>query len=84
MAPFDAVTARDMIAGLRGHALFGGVRGQSARDVAALAETVARVSELAWQLRESLVELDINPLFVRAAGAGVVAGDALAVLANGS
>ncbi len=84
VAPFDAVTARDMIAGLRGHALFGGVRGQSARDVAALAETVARVSELAWQLRESLVELDINPLFVRAAGAGVVAGDALAVLANGS
>jgi hypothetical protein len=37
---------------------------------------------MAWQLRGSLFELDINPLFVRAAGAGVVAGDALAVLAD--
>ncbi len=71
-----------MIAALRSRALFDGVRGRPARDVDALAATVARVSDLAWQLRGSLVELDINPLFVRAAGAGVVAGDALAVLAN--
>ena len=82
VAPFDTATAQDMIASLRGHALFDGVRGQSARDVTALAETVVRVSELAWQLRGSLVELDINPLFVRAASEGVVAGDALAVLAD--
>lgn len=82
VAPIDAATARDMIAALRSRALFDGVRGRPARDVDALAATVARVSELAWQLRGSLVELDINPLFVRAAGAGVVAGDALVVLAN--
>lgn len=81
VAPFDAATAREMIDTLRGHALFDGMRGQSARDVEALAATVARVSALAWELRDSLLELDINPLFVRAAGAGVVAGDALAVLA---
>ena len=82
VAPFDTVTAREMINSLHGHALFGGVRGQSARDITALAETLASVSEMAWQLRGSLFELDINPLFVRAAGAGVVAGDALAVLAD--
>jgi acyl-CoA synthetase (NDP forming) len=82
VAPFDAATAQAMITDLRGRALFDGVRGQAPRDTAALAQTVARVSVLAWELRSSLLELDINPLFVRAAGAGVVAGDALAVLAN--
>ncbi len=82
VAPFDAATAREMIEGLHGRALFDGARGQTARDIDALAAAVARVSELAWELRASLIELDINPLFVRAAGAGVVAGDALAVLAN--
>jgi len=82
VAPFDVTAAMAMISSLRGHALFNGVRGQPARDVAALAQTIERVSALAWQLRGSLLELDINPLFVRAAGAGVVAGDALVVLAN--
>jgi acetyltransferase len=69
-----------MIGELRGAALFGAIRGRAARDVNALAETVARISEIAWELRDELLELDINPLFVRAAGEGVVVGDALAVM----
>jgi hypothetical protein len=80
IAPFDDATARSMIGELRGAALFGAIRGRAARDVNALAETVARISEIAWELRDELLELDINPLFVRAAGEGVVVGDALAVM----
>ena len=80
MAPFDVATARSMIDGLRGRPVLGSVRGRPARDVEALARTLSRVSDLAWDLRGRLAELDINPLFVRAAGAGVLVGDALAVM----
>jgi acetate---CoA ligase (ADP-forming) len=80
IAPFDVDTAREMIGELRGAALFGGLRGQSPRDTEALAATLARVSELAWLLRDSLAEMDINPVLVRPQGRGVAAADALIVL----
>lgn len=82
VAPFEAATAREMIEGLRGKALLGPARGRRARDIDALASTLSRVSEMAWELRGRLAELDINPLFVREAGSGVVVGDALAVMRN--
>jgi len=80
VAPFDEREARTMIGELRGRALFDGVRGRPRSDIDALTATLARVSELAWQLRDRLVELDVNPLLVRPAGLGVVAADALVVL----
>ncbi|MCG8544849.1 MAG: acetate--CoA ligase family protein, partial [Alphaproteobacteria bacterium] len=80
VAPFDPPEALNMIGELRGRALFDGVRGGGALDVGALAEAVAAVSRLAWDLRDRLAELDVNPLFVRPAGQGVVAADALVVL----
>ncbi len=82
VAPFDQGTARAMIDELRGAAILQGVRGAPPRDIEALAEAVSRISRMGWTLRDTLVELDINPLFVRAAGGGVVAGDALAVVAG--
>ena len=48
--------------------------------VAALAETLSRVSALAWALRDRLAELDINPLLVGPVGRGAIAADALIVL----
>lgn len=80
VAPFEPAEALEMIGELRGRALFDGVRGRAALDVDALAEAVAAVSRLAWDFRDRLAELDINPLFVRPRGHGVVAADALAVL----
>ena len=80
VAPFDAETAREMIEELRGAAIFGGVRGQPPRDVDALAQTLAAVSEFAWLARARLAELDLNPVLVRPAGAGVAIADALMVL----
>jgi acyl-CoA synthetase (NDP forming) len=80
IAPFDIETARDMIAELRGAKLFDGYRGTPAADKEALAAALVEVSRMAAALGPRLKEMDINPLFVRAAGAGVVAADALIVL----
>jgi acetyltransferase len=80
VAPFDIATARVMIGELRGAKLFAGVRGRPAADVDALARTLSRISQIAWQLRDRLDELDVNPLFVRPAGLGIAAADALVVL----
>lgn len=82
VAPFDVTTADVMINSLRGSAIFRGVRGRSLCDVDALAQAVSRVSEIAWDLRDRLVELDINPMFVKAIGSGVVIADALVVLTD--
>ena len=57
-----------------------GFRGRPPADVAALADTLVRVSWLAVHLNGHLTELDINPLMVLPAGRGVKAVDALAVL----
>ena len=77
LAPFELKTAREMIAELRAAPILSGVRGKPPGDIAALAQTLVAVSQLAWQLRDSLEEMDINPLLVRPAGRGVVAADAL-------
>lgn len=80
LAPFGRETAREMIEELRGRKLFEAARGKPARDVEALAETLSRVSVMAWTLRDRLSEVDINPLLVREQGRGIVAADALVVL----
>jgi acyl-CoA synthetase (NDP forming) len=79
-APFDIDTAREMIAAIKGSALLDGYRARPALDVDALADTLARVSLLIADHADRIAEIDINPLFVRPAGQGVVAADALIVL----
>jgi acetyltransferase len=77
LAPFDLATAREMIGELRASPIFAGARGKPPGDTEALAQTLVAVSELAWALRDSLEEMDINPLLVRPRGHGVAAADAL-------
>ena len=84
IAPFGRAEALRMINGLRARKVFDGLRGRTARDVDALVDTLVRVSGLAWQLRDRLVEMDINPLLVRARGQGVVAADAVLSLRDGA
>ena len=80
IAPFGIETAREMIAELKAAPLFSGYRGSPPADIEALAETLVKASQLAWGMRASLAELDINPVFVGPRGHGVVAADALAIL----
>jgi hypothetical protein len=68
-----------MLKRLRGYRLLIGVRGEPPRDVAAVADLLVRLSHLAWDARDVLAELDVNPLFVHEAGAGVTVVDALAI-----
>ncbi len=79
-APFDVATAKEMIGEIKGAALLKGFRGQPALDIDALADTLSRLSLLIADHAGRIAEIDINPLFVRLAGQGVVAADALVVL----
>jgi acetate---CoA ligase (ADP-forming) len=78
--PFDVATAQRAIERLRVAPILAGSRGRPTADVAALAEAACAVGDLAADHWRRIAEMDINPLFVRAAGHGTVAGDALVVL----
>jgi acyl-CoA synthetase (NDP forming) len=73
--PVSPARARELIENLRGAALLRGVRGTPPADFDALAEVVARVSDLALALGEDLESLEINPL--RVSGSTIEALDAV-------
>jgi acetyltransferase len=77
IAPFGPEVAMEMVGELRCAAILRGWRGQAPADLAALAEVLARLSRLAWNHRDAIAEIDINPLFATAQGA--IAADALIV-----
>jgi acyl-CoA synthetase (NDP forming) len=79
-APFGPAVGRAMINDLRGRALLHGVRGLAPADVDGFARLLARLSELAWDARRELAELDINPVLLRRGEAGLWAVDAFALL----
>ena len=79
LCPIDEKDALEMISEVKGARLLEGFRGRPAADVAALADTLVRVSHLGAQLEGSLAELDINPLMVLPLGQGVKAADAVAI-----
>jgi acetyltransferase len=81
-APLREQDALSMLAEIKGGAVLDGVRGQAPRDRAALVSILMKVSRLACELGDQVLELDINPLIVYEAGAGAVAADALLVLAG--
>ena len=78
-APFGLDTAREMIGKIKGAVLLRGYRGAPPSDIEALAEAIARLSWLAFDHADRIDEIDINPLFVRQQGQGVVAADCLIV-----
>ncbi|MBM3573793.1 MAG: CoA-binding protein, partial [Alphaproteobacteria bacterium] len=79
-APFGIATARQMIAELPGHDILRGARGAEPRDVDALARFLVDFSRFAAASADLVREIDLNPVFVRPAGQGVVIADALMVI----
>jgi acyl-CoA synthetase (NDP forming) len=79
-APLRAEDAAAMLRGLRIWPVLDGARGRPLLDAAAAVDALVRLSWLAADLGERLVELDLNPLLLRAAGGGAVAVDARATM----
>ena len=81
LLPLGPTDARDMLGGLRCRVLLQGFRGQPPGDVEALIAAIERFAAMALALGDTLLEAEINPLFVLPRGEGVMAADGLVVLA---
>ena len=68
LAPIKLQDASDMLHGIRGAAILGGIRGAEPVDLGALSDVLLRVSQLAVDLPE-VAEVDINPLLASPKGA---------------
>lgn len=79
-APVSAHEAAMMLHGLKSAPLLNGFRGAASADVAAAAALIAKVSQLAAQLKGEVAEIELNPVLVHPAGEGVTIVDALVVL----
>lgn len=77
LAPVTNEGARAMLTRLKAHRLLAGYRGQPGVDLDALAAMVVRFSHLCHDLRDDLVEIDVNPVI--AGPDAMVAVDALLV-----
>ncbi len=71
----DAVAAA--LRRLKLAALLDGYRGRPAGDVEALIDAILAIARYAAANRDTLVELDVNPIIVRPRGAGAIAVDVL-------
>ena len=76
-APVTASEAEGMLRRLKGVKLLEGFRGMGAVDIGKLAEIVSRVSRFAADHKDTVAELDINPMIC--SGDRIVAVDALIV-----
>jgi acyl-CoA synthetase (NDP forming) len=77
--PLREGDAEAMVAESRAAALLAGVRGRPPADVAALHRCLGALAGFAWDGRERLAEIDVNPIVVRERGRGCVVVDALIV-----
>ena len=78
LCPVSPTQARDLIDELSIKSLLEGVRGQAAADTDALIDTIVKLSVLAFELRDVISEIDINPVIVNNTAATAV--DALVIL----
>lgn len=80
MAPVNRERAVEMIDEVRATKLVRGFRGLPLGDCDALADAIVAFSMLALHRAPRISEAEINPLFVKAAGDGVIGVDGLIVL----
>jgi acyl-CoA synthetase (NDP forming) len=80
-APIDPAAAQALLRGLRQWPLLDGYRGRPRAGIEAIADIVSRISWLAADLGNRLLELDVNPLLVRQSDGSPVAVDARATIA---
>lgn len=79
LAPLSVEEVREQLRSIRSFPLLRGVRGEPPADIAAIEETVLRVSQLVTDFPE-IVEMDINPLVAHNEGEGAIVLDARIIL----
>ncbi|OYT60833.1 acetyl-CoA synthetase [Euryarchaeota archaeon ex4484_178] len=72
IAPFGKDDALDMVKEIKGYGILKGARGEKPRDIEAIADAVSRLSQLVWDFREDIKEVDANPVIVYEKGLSVV------------
>lgn len=82
--PISKNDALEMINEVKASQLLKGFRGDSAKDIDALADMLVDVSLMASSLGHTITELDLNPIMVLPEGKGVKAVDALAIISKDS
>ena len=76
LAPVTVEQAQDMMRELRTWPLLDGWRGAPAGDTDAMAQAISALSHLAVAQRDTIADMEINPVVVLPRGQGVVALDA--------
>jgi acyl-CoA synthetase (NDP forming) len=80
VTPLSKSDAEQMICEIKGYQILQGVRGKKRSDIEAIVDVLLRVARLAEDWRNTISEIDINPLIVFDEGQGVKALDALVVV----
>jgi acyl-CoA synthetase (NDP forming) len=75
LLPVSEQEAWAMLTELKGYKVLEGVRGQPPRDTAALVKAMVALSDIFATYRNHLSDLEINPIMLRARGAGLAAVD---------
>ena len=78
--PLNHDEALHMLQALKSFKLLNGYRGNPPADIETLTDMMVRISDFAYRKKDTLKELDMNPLFVYPKGEGVAIADALAVM----
>jgi acetyl coenzyme A synthetase (ADP forming)-like protein len=75
IAPVSRKAASQMVEEIKAFKLLKGVRGEDPSDIDSIIDIILKVSQLVTDFPE-IMEMDINPLFVKKQGEGSIAGDA--------
>jgi len=75
IAPISRKVAKEMVEEIKTINLLKGTRGEKPSDIESIIEILLRFSQLVTDFPE-IIEMDINPLFVKERGKGSIAGDA--------
>jgi acetyltransferase len=80
VAPLSPADTEQMVKEIKGYPILTGVRGKRRSDIEAIVDVLRRISRLAQDWKDTISEIDINPLIVFDEGRGVKAADALIIL----
>ena len=79
LLPASRAEVEAALRGLKLFPLLDGFRGRTKADLSAAIDAILKISEFALTNRDTLAELDVNPLIVCAEGKGAWVADALLV-----